>query len=58
MRVIAIHYLNITHSRNIFFQMANIDFPLLAYFIDADMTNLLVKNNTDKLIYIFWNFCL
>lgn len=53
MQVIAIHYLNITHSKNHFFQIDNIDFPLLAYFIDADMTNLLVKNNTDKLIYIF-----
>ncbi len=51
-QIIQIHYLNISHSRDFLFQPDNIDFALLAYLVNANMTGLPVENNTDKPIYI------
>ncbi len=58
MQVIPIHYLNISRSRDFLFQPDNVDFALSAYLVDADITGLLIENNTDKPIYISRNFCL
>lgn len=37
---------------NFFFQLYNINFTLSVYFIDINIVELPIKNNTNKLIHI------
>ena len=56
MQIIPIHYFNIFYSKKFIFQLNNINFAFLVHVIDANMTSFSIENNTDKLIYISYNF--
>lgn len=57
-KVILIYYLNISCSKGFFFQFNKISILLLAYIINMYVISFSIENNTDKSIYIFWNFYL
>ena len=56
--ILPIHHFDISCIRNFIFQLHDIGFALLVNLIDADVVRLPVENNTNKPIYISWNFCL